>query len=108
MAKMCLYLSFMCAGMDMSNIARKQSETGKRQRVKSKSENSARDHSRISPTQPKKETMKSRVKIKSKRPLVTSSQSLKALFEDLKIKGQSCQELKVVITRERRDKDHKD
>ncbi|GJV95846.1 putative ribonuclease H-like domain-containing protein [Tanacetum coccineum] len=43
-----------------------QQETGKRQRVKSKSENSARDHSRISPTQSKKETKKSKVKIKSR------------------------------------------
>ncbi|GJZ43817.1 putative reverse transcriptase domain-containing protein [Tanacetum coccineum] len=41
-------------------------ETGKRQRVKSKSEKSARDHSRISPTQSKKETKKSKVKIKSR------------------------------------------
>ncbi|GJT40087.1 hypothetical protein Tco_0939952 [Tanacetum coccineum] len=37
-----------------------QQETGKRQRVKSKSKESAKDHSRISPTQSKKETMKSR------------------------------------------------
>ncbi|GKE97114.1 uncharacterized mitochondrial protein-like protein, partial [Tanacetum coccineum] len=41
-------------------------ETGKSQRGKSKSEKSARDHSRISPTQSKKETMKSKFKIKSK------------------------------------------
>ncbi|GJT67224.1 hypothetical protein Tco_1018704 [Tanacetum coccineum] len=44
-----------------------QQETGKRQRVKSKSEKSARDHSRISPTQSKKETMKSKTQDKVKR-----------------------------------------
>ncbi|GJR48243.1 hypothetical protein Tco_1316346 [Tanacetum coccineum] len=44
-----------------------QQETGKRQRVKSKSEESARDHSRISPTQSKKETMKSKTQDKVKR-----------------------------------------
>ncbi|GJW29582.1 reverse transcriptase domain-containing protein [Tanacetum coccineum] len=43
-----------------------QQETGKRQRDKSKSEKSARDHSRISPTQSKKETMKSKPQLKSK------------------------------------------
>ncbi|GKB63925.1 retrotransposon protein, putative, ty1-copia subclass [Tanacetum coccineum] len=62
-------------------------ETGKRQRVKSKSENPARNHSRISPTQSKKETKKSKVKLQVKGPLVTSVQSLKGSFEVLKIKG---------------------
>ncbi|GKB20142.1 hypothetical protein Tco_0854065 [Tanacetum coccineum] len=42
-----------------------QQETGKRQRDKSKSEKSAKDHSQISPTQKER---KSRAKIKSKGP----------------------------------------
>ncbi|GKC64539.1 hypothetical protein Tco_1097137, partial [Tanacetum coccineum] len=79
-------------------------ETGKRQRVKSKSEKSARDHSRISPTQSKKETKKSKTQDQVKGPLVTSVQSLKGLFEDLKIKGQSCQELKMLYKEEKRRK----
>ncbi|GJY16257.1 hypothetical protein Tco_0386679 [Tanacetum coccineum] len=45
----------------------KPTRNGKRQRVKSKSEESARDHSRISPTQSKKETMKSKTQDKVKR-----------------------------------------
>ncbi|GKF55880.1 hypothetical protein Tco_0166220, partial [Tanacetum coccineum] len=43
----------------------------------------------ISPTQSKKETMKSRVKIKSKGPKLTSFQSLKGLFGNLKFQGPS-------------------
>ncbi|GJV46640.1 hypothetical protein Tco_1431176 [Tanacetum coccineum] len=57
-----------------------QQETGKRQRVKSKSKESAKDHSRISPTQSKKETKKSKVKLKVKGPKLTSIQSLKGLL----------------------------
>ncbi|GKD80118.1 hypothetical protein Tco_1342739 [Tanacetum coccineum] len=64
-----------------------QQETGKRQRVKSKSENSARDHSRISPAQSKKETKKSKTQDKVKGPLLTSLQSLKSSFEVLKYQG---------------------
>ncbi|GJT70912.1 hypothetical protein Tco_1030198 [Tanacetum coccineum] len=52
-------------------------ETGKRQRDKSKSEESARDHSRISPTQ---QEMKSRVKLKVKGPRLTSVQSFKVEY----------------------------
>ncbi|GKG11714.1 hypothetical protein Tco_0345951, partial [Tanacetum coccineum] len=55
-----------------------QQETGKRQRVKIKSEKSARNHSRISPTQSKKEIKE-----------VKSFQSLKGLLGVLKFKGQS-------------------
>ncbi|GJW00504.1 hypothetical protein Tco_1555755 [Tanacetum coccineum] len=62
-------------------------ENGKRQRVKSKSEKSARDHSRISPTQSKKETKKSKTQDKVKGPLLTSLQSLKSSFEVLKYQG---------------------
>ncbi|GJY89813.1 hypothetical protein Tco_0505009, partial [Tanacetum coccineum] len=61
-----------------------QQETGKRQRVKSKSKESAKDHSRISPTQQekqsKKETRKSKSQLKSKGPLVTNVQSFKGLL----------------------------
>ncbi|GKB46777.1 hypothetical protein Tco_0897530 [Tanacetum coccineum] len=42
-------------------------ETGKRQRVKSKTKKPARNHSRISPTQSKKETKKSKSQDKVKR-----------------------------------------
>ncbi|GKB51600.1 hypothetical protein Tco_0902353, partial [Tanacetum coccineum] len=64
-----------------------QQETGKRQRVKSKSEKSARNHSRISPTQSKKETMKSKIQDKVKGPKLSSVQRLEAYFEVLKIQG---------------------
>ncbi|GJT42023.1 putative reverse transcriptase domain-containing protein [Tanacetum coccineum] len=66
-----------------AKTVKNRQETGKRQRDKSKSEKSARDHSRISPTQ---QEMKSRVKLKVKGPRLTSVQSFKGLFEDLKIK----------------------
>ncbi|GJZ89227.1 hypothetical protein Tco_0661009 [Tanacetum coccineum] len=48
-------------------------ETGKRQRVKSKSEKSARDHSRISPTQSKKEIKEVKSQITSQRAIIDKS-----------------------------------
>ncbi|GJZ45928.1 hypothetical protein Tco_0593524 [Tanacetum coccineum] len=59
-------------------------ETGKRQRVKSKSENSARDHSRISPTQSKKEIKEVKSQTTSQRAKVvkfSKSQGLTWSFE---------------------------
>ncbi|GJX39916.1 hypothetical protein Tco_0254906, partial [Tanacetum coccineum] len=43
MAKMCLYLSFMCAGMDMSNIARKQSKNGQKRTRERMSDQEAKE-----------------------------------------------------------------
>ncbi|GJU24739.1 hypothetical protein Tco_1163360 [Tanacetum coccineum] len=65
---------------------------------KNKSEESAKDHSRISPTH---QEMKSRAKIKSKGLKVTSSQSLKACFEVLKIQGLKLQKRKSVLLKEK-------
>ncbi|GJR10393.1 zinc finger, CCHC-type containing protein [Tanacetum coccineum] len=59
-------------------------ETGKRQRVKSKSEKSARDHSRISPTQSKKEIKEVKSQTTSQRAKVvkfSKSQGLTWSFE---------------------------
>ncbi|GJW49269.1 putative reverse transcriptase domain-containing protein [Tanacetum coccineum] len=50
---------------------------------------------KIKPDQPDTAIKEVKGQNKVKGPLVTSVQSLKGLFEDLKIKGQSCQELKV-------------
>ncbi|GJZ62160.1 gypsy type transposase [Tanacetum coccineum] len=65
-------------------------ETGKRQRVKSKSEESAKDHSRIRATQfteKKQEVKYTKTQDKVKGPLLTSLQSLKSSFEVLKYQG---------------------
>ncbi|GKC00779.1 hypothetical protein Tco_0986915 [Tanacetum coccineum] len=53
--------------IEKTKRSKNRQETGKRQRDKRKSEESARDHSRISPTQSKKETMKSKTQDKVKR-----------------------------------------
>ncbi|GKA47113.1 hypothetical protein Tco_0739996 [Tanacetum coccineum] len=64
-------------------------ETGKRQRVKSKSEGSARDHSRISPTQSKKEIKEVKSQITSQRAKnakYSKNQGLIGSFKDSRTK----------------------
>ncbi|GJS55704.1 hypothetical protein Tco_0629066 [Tanacetum coccineum] len=58
----------------------KPARNGKKTKSKSKSEKSARENSRISPTQSKKEAMKSKVKIKIQGQKLTSLQSFKGLL----------------------------
>ncbi|GJW03126.1 hypothetical protein Tco_1561982 [Tanacetum coccineum] len=65
------------------------------ERDKNKSEETAKDQSRISPTQSKKETKKSKVKNKVKGPKLSSVQRLEAYVEFQRFKGQSCQEKKM-------------
>ncbi|GJV30331.1 retrotransposon protein, putative, ty3-gypsy subclass [Tanacetum coccineum] len=60
-------------------------ETGKRQRVKSKSENSARDHSRISPTQSKKEIKEVKSQITSQRAIIDKSPKSKELIWKIEV-----------------------
>ncbi|GJS17658.1 hypothetical protein Tco_0412130 [Tanacetum coccineum] len=81
-------------------------ETGKRQRDKSKSEKSARDHSRISPTQSKKETMKSKTQDKVKRVKIDKSSKIQGFiwkFEDSRTKF--AKEEKLLIKKKEREKE---
>ncbi|GKA64155.1 hypothetical protein Tco_0763761, partial [Tanacetum coccineum] len=78
--------------MDMSNIARKRSKTNK----KREKDKESRARVRNQPDQP--DTARKKVKgqhNKDKGLKVTSSQSLKALFEVLEIKGLKLQKRKM-------------
>ncbi|GJZ27447.1 hypothetical protein Tco_0571700, partial [Tanacetum coccineum] len=81
-----------------------QQETGKRQRVKSKSENSARDHSRINPTQSKKETMKSKTQDKVKRAKNVKCSKIRSLCGVSKIQGPKLPIVKSCLVKKKRKK----
>ncbi|GJT00492.1 hypothetical protein Tco_0821661 [Tanacetum coccineum] len=73
--------------IEMTKRSKNDQKPTKNERDKNKSEESARDHSRISPTQSKKETRKSKTQDKVKGPRMPSIQRFKGLCEVLKIKG---------------------
>ncbi|GJV87197.1 hypothetical protein Tco_1531135 [Tanacetum coccineum] len=76
------------------------------ERDKNKSEESAKDQSRISPTQKER---KSKTPIEVKGLKVTSSQSLKGLFEVLEFKGPKLPKVeKRFIKEEKEEENHKD
>ncbi|GKA28789.1 hypothetical protein Tco_0715034 [Tanacetum coccineum] len=99
MAKMCLYLSFMCAGMDMSNIARKQSKRRTRERMSDQEAKEIKAEEimlkqRFKLDHPRHRIRKSKTQDKSKWPSKHAKFSkfegfIEKVFE---IKGHSCQE----------------
>ncbi|GJT36988.1 putative reverse transcriptase domain-containing protein [Tanacetum coccineum] len=69
------YLKGLKRQKEAKTIEQSDKKNGKRQRDKNKSEETAKDQSRISPTQSKKETMKSRAKIESKGPRMPNGEA---------------------------------